>query len=492
MDFFGIVTSLLIAWLSCLFLIIAWNKKLNLPPGPFPLPLIGNFLQIKSGEIVSSLLALRKKYGDVFTVYLGPRRVIVVCGYEAVKEGLIDQGNDFGGRGTAPSFDKVYKNHGLAFTNNNERWKQMRRFSLTTFRNFGVGKRSIEQRVQEEAKCMLDEIRNKKGSPFNPRDLFGTITTNIIVSIMFGNRCDYKDSELLSVTRMINDCFHKMSSFWGQLYDTYPRVMDFLPGPHHKISNILVDLLAFTEKKVKINQGTLDLSNPRDYIDCFLIRMDQEKQNPATEFNMANLLSSTLQIFFAGVETTATTLTYGCLILLKYPKVKEKVQDEIDQVIGRHRQSSIEDRNKMPYTDAVIHEIQRYSNILPFGAPHSVTCNTQFRGYNIPKGTDVFFMLGTVLWDPEKFSSPEEFTPQNFLNDDGSFKKNDAFLPFSAGKRICIAEGLARMELFILLTTLLQNFDIKPVVNQEELDITPVTSGFGQFPRAYQLYITPR
>lgn len=495
MDLATAVTLAVLLWISALLLISSWSKmykRNNLPPGPTPLPFIGNLLQIKSGEIVSSLMKLRKKYGDLFTIYLGLRRVIVVCGYENVRKALIDQGEDFLGRGAMPSGDKVYKQYGVAFTNNMARWKQMRRFTVMTLKDFGMGKKSTEELILDEIHCLLEELRKMKGLPFDPRELFGCVTSNIVCSIMIGKRYDFKDPELHSLMHMINDCFHGMSSFWGQLYDTYPHIMDYLPGPHNKIFKHLENLLEFVEKRVKNNQETLDPSSPRDFIDCFLLRMEQEKNNPSTEFHMTNLLAATLQIFFAGLETIGTTITYGFLMLLKYPDVREKVQEEIDRVIGRERLPNMQDRSKMPYTDAVCHEIQRFANLIPFGVPRAVVRDTVFQGYSIPKDSNVFMMLHTVLRDPQKFRDPDSFNPENFLDENGGFKSNDAFIPLSAGKRMCPAEGLTRMEIFLIIVATLQNCNIKSLVEPEKIDLFPVVSGLGNLPKPYQLCVVSR
>ncbi|XP_054855801.1 cytochrome P450 2G1-like isoform X1 [Eublepharis macularius] len=490
----GALTIILGICLSCLALLSAWkrmHKEGKLPPGPTPLPFIGNLLHVSTEETFKSFLALKDKYGPVFTVYLGPRRVVVLCGHEAVKEALVDQAEDFSGRGELASIDRNFNGFGVALANG-ERWRQLRRFSLTVLRNFGMGKRSIEERIQEEAQYLMEEFRKTKGLPFDPTFFLSRTVSNVISSVVFGSRFDYEDQTFLSLLRMINESFIEMSTPWAQLYDMYSSIMQYLPGRHNRIYYLIEDLKDFIAEKVKTNQATLDRNNPRDFIDCFLIQMEKEKGNPSSEFNVKNLILTTLNLFFAGTETVSSTLRYGFLFLMKHPEVEEKVLQEIDHVIGHNRIPASEDRMNMPYTDAVIHEIQRLTDIVPMGVPHTVIRDTQFRGYLLPKGTDVFPLLGSVLRDPKYFSHPDRFFPGHFLDEQGRFKKNDAFVPFSSGKRVCLGEAMARMELFLYFTTILQNFSLKPLVPPQDIDITPRVSGFGNIPPTYQLCLVPR
>ncbi|XP_069602747.1 cytochrome P450 2B4-like [Ranitomeya imitator] len=489
------VTFLLTAVGFCLIVFISFMhfwKKENLPPGPTPLPILGNLLQLSKGEIVKSLLNLSEKYGDVFTVYLGSRPVVVVTGYKAVKEVLVDRGDDFLARGDIACFDFVYRNYGIAFTSDMERWRELRRFSLSTMRDFGMGKRTIENRIQEEALCLVTELKKIKESWVEPRHYLSKAACNVIFAIMFGNRHDYEDVELLNIISLIYTTFTIASSEWGQLYEMFPWAMKYIPGRHQKIFISLKNLLQFVEKTVEINKKNLDESNPRSYVDAFLIKMAKENANPKTEFHMTNLVTSTLQIFFAGVETTSTTLTYSLLLLMKYPKILEKVQKEIDQVIGRDRCPKIQDRSQMPFTDAVIHEILRFIDLLPMGIPRKTTADITYRGYSIPKNTNVYPMLSSVLKDPSHFPYPNEFNPQNFLDENDGFKKNDAFMPLAAGKRICLGEGLVRVEMFIMLITILQNFNLTSPVPLKDLDISPEISGLGNFPKLFNLAFIPR
>ncbi|PIO41157.1 hypothetical protein AB205_0089410 [Aquarana catesbeiana] len=443
-----------------------------------------------------------------------------------------------------------------------------------------MGKRSIEERIQEEAHFLLEEFRNTKQNPFDPTFFLSRAVSNVICSIVFGNRFEYDDKKFLTLLELINDNFRIISSPWGTLYNIFPGFMDYLPGPHHRIFRNFEKMKTFVMEHLRKHEETFQPDCPRDLIDCFLTKMKKEKDDPESNFNMDTMVMTTLNLFFGGTETVSTTLRYGILILMKYPHITgidtrttrgylchfpppppavfwethrsqetagtsgntqselcmhsrepgseaarlhfliplpkmavaapesreidrfrvptslapwtEKVHREIDKVIGRNRCPAVEDRSKMPYTDAVIHEIQRFTSIIPLSLPHCVIRDTDFRGYFLPQGTEVIPVLTSVHTDPEKFKEPHTFNPHNFLDENHRFKANDAFMPFSTGKRICLGESLARMELFLFFTTFLQNFIFKPTIHPDMIDLTPSTSGVGNLPPIYEFSVIPR
>ncbi|XP_054436721.1 cytochrome P450 2B4 isoform X2 [Pteronotus mesoamericanus] len=414
-----------------------------LPPGPHPLPFLGNILQMDRRSLLRSFLKLRDKYGDVFTVYLGSRPVVMLCGSEAIREALVDQAEVFSGRGKMAILDQVFKGYGVSFVNG-ECWKALRKFTLAAMKDFGMRKQSMEARIQEEAQCLVEELRKSQAS-----------------------------------------CL-------PQMFELFSDILKYFPGTHRQINRNMREVKDFIGRSVEEHRQTLDPSSPRDFIDNYLLRMDKEKSNPVSVFNHQNLINTVLALLFGGMETTSTTLYYGFLFFLKYPHITGKVHNEIDQVIGSHCPPALDDRAKMPYTEAVINEIQRCGDILPIGVPHMVMKDTQFRGYIIPKGTDIYPLLSTALFDPRYFDTPDTFNPDRFLDATGALKNNRAFMPFSIGKRICLGEGLARAELFLFLTTILQNFSVASSMAPEDIDLTPQECGVGKVPPTYQIRFLSR
>nr|XP_020836457.1 cytochrome P450 2C31-like [Phascolarctos cinereus] len=140
---------------------------------------------------------------------------------------------------------------------------------------------------------------------------------------------------------------------------------------------------------------------------------------------------------------------------------------------------------------AVVHEVQRFIDLVPLNIPHAVNRDIHFQQYIHPKGTTIFPLLTPVLHDKKEFPKADQFDPQHFLDKNGKFKKSDHFMPFSAGKRSCAGEGLAKMEVFLFLTTILQNFTLKPVGDPNEIRIKPNYVGFSNVPPHYQLCFLP-
>ncbi|KAM9323956.1 cytochrome P450 2F2-like [Gastrophryne carolinensis] len=375
---------------------------------------------------------------------------------------------------------------------NGEMWKQLRQFSFWTLRDLGMGKKSLEEPILDEAHHFVEHFKGLNGKPVDPKYILVCAISNILANLLMGIRYEYEDKNWMNVLQLSNEGYHILSSVWGQLYDIFPAIFHYLPGPHRKMYDLVKPLSNIFTESVKTHLDTLDPACPRDYMDCFLVKMKQEeKNNSKTPFTPRHLAMSTYSMFLGGTESAAGTTYFGLLFLIKYPELQGRLHEEIDQVIGQTREPKAEDRNLMPFMNAFVHEIQRFSDIFPMGFMRATTRDTKLRGFFIFKDTNVMPMLTTALRDPTMFETPEEFNVNHFLDENGKFKKNNAFIPFSAGKRVCIAEGLVRMQLFLFFTIILQNFTLKSEVDPKNLDVSPKESGFENLPPACKIIFTP-
>nr|AUX14893.1 cytochrome p450 CYP2K47 [Kryptolebias marmoratus] len=451
------------------------------PPGPRPLPLLGNLLQLDFKRPDKTFVELSKKYGSVFTFYMGLKKAVVLTGYQTVKEALVNYADEFGERDVPAVAKEANLNHGIVWSNGDS-WKEMRRFALTNLKDFGMGKKACEDKIIEESQSLVQEFKKFKGEAFSTDRIITCAVSNIICSVIYGSRFEYEDPAFQTITNRTSIAVKFSASPKIQFYNLYPGIGKLFISARKKMSDIYA---ANKKDHLKLLNNLKETLNPqmcRGVADVFMVPdlHLQESGISNSNYTDENLLATVMNLFAAGTETTTTTLRWSLLYMTKYPKIQAKVQEELNTVVGS-RQVQVQDKQNLPFTNAVIHETQRLANIVPLALAHRTSQDVTFQGHFIEKGTIVFPVLTTVLHDESEWEKPYDFHPAHFLDKDGNFTKRDAFLPFSAGRRMCPGESLAKMELFIFFTTFLQHFRFTPPpgVSEEDLDLTPLPGGTG-------------
>uniref|UniRef100_A0ACB8GEX2 Uncharacterized protein n=1 Tax=Sphaerodactylus townsendi TaxID=933632 RepID=A0ACB8GEX2_9SAUR len=200
---------------------------------------------------------------------------------------------------------------------------------------------------------------------------------------------------------------------------------------------------AFIQNAPKV----LDENDQRSFIDAFLIQQKEEKTKNQSSgfFHNENLKAVVNDLFGAGTETTSTTLRWGLLLMMKYPEIQSYGPEVCHGATGSLPSVVMSHTSSRPHPE--------------FGV----------------RGTHIVPLLYSVLYDESQWENPFQFYPEHFLDSEGKFVKRDAFLPFSAGRRVCAGETLAKMELFLFFVSLLQRFTFQPApgTSKEDLDLTP-------------------
>ncbi|XP_049788059.1 farnesoate epoxidase-like isoform X2 [Schistocerca cancellata] len=243
------------------------------------------------------------------------------------------------------------------------------------------------------------------------------------------------------------------------------------------------------EEAIHEHMKTLDEDNPRDFIDVYLREMKNSGDPTFTEDGLAAII---FDLFAAGSDTVSNTLAFAIMYMILYPEVQEKVQKELDTVVGHSRRISLEDRPRLPYFEAVIAEISRINTTAPMCPPHIALKDTTLHGYNIPKGTWFFISLWCAMHDKEHWGDPHVFRPERFLDrETGAFTRDPYVINFGAGARSCLGMPLAKSNLFLFLGAILQDLAVSLPAGEPGLSTDPLP-GLTAAPRPFRAHFATR
>ena len=347
------------------------------------------------------------------------------------------------------------------FFNEGPLWQEHRRFAMRHLRDLGMGKSLLNSMISNEFALFAEHLKKSVGQEIKANNLFITAVLNIMWKMIASQRFDFDDPEREKLHHIVTG----FSQILGpqNIMSLFPSARFIAPeaSGFNKLELFRREACALLDSTIAEHQATLDPAAPRDYIDAFLI----ESQRPDAKqrgFDDNNLRTMCQDFFIAGSETTSTSMTWGMLMMVLHPDVQARVQAELDAVVGENRLPSYEDHPRLPYTEAVLAEVWRFSSFVPLAVPHcSSGGSVQLAGYTIPRGATVLIHLHSAHHDADHWGDPDVFRPERFIGADGKFRKDDFFVPFGVGKRACIGESMARAEFFTFLACLLHRFSVR-------------------------------
>ncbi|XP_067465363.1 steroid 17-alpha-hydroxylase/17,20 lyase [Thunnus thynnus] len=474
----------------------------QVPPRLPSLPLIGSLLSLRSSHPPHVLFKeLQEKYGQTYSLMMGSYNVIIVNQHTHAKEVLLKKGKIFAGRPRTVTTDVLTRDgKDIAFGDYSATWRFHRKIVHGALCMFGEGSASIEKIICAEAQSLCS-ILFEAAAVGLALDLSPELTravTNVICSLCFNSSYHRGDPEfeaMLHYSQGIVDTVAKDSPV-----DIFPWLQIF-PNADLRLLKQCVSIRDNLLQK-RYDEHKADYSDhvQRDLLDALLRAKRSAENNNTAEIGAESvglsddhLLMTVGDIFGAGVETTTTVLRWAVTYLIHHPQVQRSIQEELDSKVGGDRSPQLSDRGSLPYLEATIRELLRIRPVAPLLIPHVALSDTSIGDFTVRKGTRVIINLWSLHHDEKEWKNPELFDPGRFLNSDGTglIIPSSSYLPFGAGIRVCLGEALAKMELFLFLSWILQRFTLS-VPPGHSLPSLEGKFGVVLQPAKYKVIATPR
>ncbi|XP_019717377.1 cytochrome P450 2U1 isoform X2 [Hippocampus comes] len=404
------------------------RRLANIPPGPKPLPIVGNFgvflipsfirrrignASKPSSTPVEALTEQAAIYGEVFSLFVGTQLIVVLNGYDVIRDAFHHRPQVFSDRPDIPAVTIMTKRKGIVFAPYGPVWRKHRKFCHASLRNFGVGKLSLEPCILQGLATVKSELLRlrqevgKGGMDLMP--LVSNAVSNVICSLALGERFPQDDRQFGTLLGLMVRGLELCVNSPAVLINVFPPLYHLPFGAFGELRRVERDITAFLKRMIAKHRDTLDPENPRDLVDMYLVEIARQRAAGVEDssFDEDYLFYIIGDLFIAGTDTTTNSLLW----ILLYMAVHTHVQD--------------------------------------------------FRGFTIPEGTVLLPNLWSVHRDPAMWDQPDSFRPQRFLDDEGQVARKECFMPFGIGRRMCMGEQLAKMELFLMVTGLLQAFTFR-------------------------------
>lgn len=469
-----------------------YHRVSKYPRGPFPLPLVGNLLALRNSKDLHEMaIEWSRKYGDVFTLWMAQKPMVVLNSHAVISEAFLDRRHEFAGRfPTKMGALQTLGDHDIIFEDYNPRWKALRKVALLAVRKYAVSE-SLQTLCTNVVDAYVDSLKPgpqtvDSRKPFLSiifkiigMSVYGTSLDEGIVDIAYLEELDRRFYELAP-----NGLPSDIAPFLGLLYRRRERAIEALFREGHEILGRLFSTAEKSYVPGKTENFTHAMLAARE--EAIL-----EEKGDSEYLTKNNMVQVVVDVFGAAKDTSAGELQWMFLRMAKEPGIQAKIEQEIEENIGS-RPPVYADREKLPFTVAFLLETLRLHPVAPLGLPHNTSTDTEVGKLPIPKDTGIMYNIYGVNRDPKLWDEPEEFRPERFLDPVSGKLRQDIgpLITFGLGPRTCPGQKLAHVDMFYVVVRLLQRINVRAPGKASDVDFRSFGSNIFLLPAKQNIVLT--
>ncbi|EGN97598.1 hypothetical protein SERLA73DRAFT_75263 [Serpula lacrymans var. lacrymans S7.3] len=489
----------------------ATGASLPLPPGPPTFPIVGNALQLDSVAPWETYMKWSKTYGDLIYSRLLNQDVIIINSERIARDLLDRRSYNYSDRPMLVTTELFGWTFNVGFFCYGDKWRKHRRMMDDKLRSTAaLAYRPLQMRKAHQLLIDILEAPNEFVHHLQ------MMTASTMMLITYGYEAEHRDDPLVDlVENAVMQGLKVMTPEAAAILGAWPFLLylpSWFPGAGFKKKaqesrNMLNEMV---EKPFEYTTSHMDSNEATACMVSDVLGQIKDEGN-YVDLDVVKNVASTL---FAGAsETTTATLVSFILAMVLYPNVQEQARAEIESVVGRDRLPNFDDRDSLPYVEAVVRETQRWHPIAPLGVAHAAVNDDIYEGYYIPKGQLLLFPVADKLltWDSfsgatvianawaisqneANYHNPSDFNPQRFFTVDGKLNDDKVLYAFGFGRRICVGRHLADASLWAAIASLLAVFKFSKALDEQgkEINIEPQwTAGLTARPFPFACNIQP-
>uniref|UniRef100_A0A0L8HJR1 Cytochrome P450 n=1 Tax=Octopus bimaculoides TaxID=37653 RepID=A0A0L8HJR1_OCTBM len=257
---------------------------------------------------------------------------------------------------------EITVNYECIFFGIGKEWKDVKKFTVSAFRDLGVGKRKLEEQIYLEIQELGKAFASYNGKPFSLKTQLAQFTLSIIHHIIFGERTKFGDMEFQKILDDTKFFFENVSAFVPENFLPFLRFLRWKSPVEQLIQNDK-GLRNYTKEKIAEHKETFNAENIRDFVDLYLLSLEKEPNSET--LSDSNMFRAIIDMFTAGTDTIALYLTWAFLFMAKYPDMQNRCREEIKQVTNMSRPVTMEDKRHMTYVAATLLEVHRIAPVGP-------------------------------------------------------------------------------------------------------------------------------